>query len=502
MNKTNDLRSLIIVGGGTAGWLSALYADKMLNRFSQQVEITVIDSTEVGIIGVGEATVHSIRYFLQQLDINETDFMAKTDATFKLGIRFDNWCKPNNGEVHSYWHPFDVQLASYQGFDVAELWNLQRHHGYELPFADVASMSPYLANTGRSPKISNSKPFDAPIPYAYHFDAGKAADYFRSISMRRGIKHVSDTILDVNCDKEIILSVASAEHVYQADFFIDCSGFKQLLIRKLAEGNWHSYEEELPCTQAVAIQTSYAAEQKTNLYTTATGLKYGWCWQIHLQNRIGNGYVYDPNRLSKVQAEAELRAFLAIDNSIEATHLNMNVGRCEKTWVGNCVAIGLSSGFIEPLESTGIYLIEAGLRRLFECGLEVNAANMVKNQYNQSISALYDELRDFIVLHYCLTDREDTDFWASRPDSIQGNKRLLKIVEQAQHRMITDKELGRNSCLFNQINYRFVLFGMNHSPKQPHPQLAGLAPSHSEVLLNELLTFYAKQSGQHTVISK
>ena len=492
-----NVNSVIIVGGGTAGWLSALYLQKQLSRFGSGPNIQVFDSSEVGIIGVGEATVHSIRYFLQELDLSESAFMAATNATFKLGIKFENWRKSQNDEPHSYWHPFDAQLAKVNGFDVSEIWNYARLNGFSIPYAEQASMSPTLAEHNRSPKTSTDKDFEANIPYAYHFDAAKAAEFFKAEAQKRGITHHNKTIEDVLVDGEKVISLVSQNEQYSADFYIDCSGFNQLLISKLADNNWHSYEQELPCNRAVAIQTDYQAEQQPNLYTRSIALNQGWCWQIHLQSRIGNGYVYDGNRLTPEQAEAELRDFLAITNDVPAKHLKMKIGRNKASWIGNCAAIGLSGGFIEPLESTGIYLIEAGLRRLMDFGLIASPKSSQTASFNSFMADLYDELRDFIVLHYCLTDRDDTEFWRTRADTVTGLPKLQQLIELAKIQLINDRDIGSQACLFNQINYRFVLLGMDCLPEHFHPAMQGLELGQAKHLLQQLSAFYQKQLHQH-----
>ena len=493
----SNVNSVIIVGGGTAGWLSALYLQKQLSRFGNAPSIEVFDSSEQGIIGVGEATVHSIRYFLQELDLSESDFMSATNATYKLGIKFENWRKPVNGQTHTYWHPFDAQLAKVSGFDVSEIWNYARLHGAKGVYDQQASISPTLAEAGRSPKLAGSTDFESPIPYAYHFDAAKAAEFFKSQALNRGVKHQTSTITKVDVERSNITALHTNTDSYTADFYLDCSGFTQLLISQLKSDNWHSYEQDLPCNRAVAIQTDYKDGQTANLYTRSIALNEGWCWQIHLQSRIGNGYVYDGNRLSKEQAETELRQFLNIDTDIPAKHLAMKIGRNQSSWVGNCVAIGLSGGFIEPLESTGIYLIEAALRRLMDFGLVTQADESQRSAFNDFMANLYDELRDFIVLHYCLTNRDDTEFWRSRPDVLSQLPKLNQLVSLANQQLIGDRDIGPQACLFNQINYRFVLLGMDCLPKTYHPAMSGLQLEQAEQLLNQLTAFYQSQVLKH-----
>lgn len=489
------MKSVIIVGGGTAGWLSALYLQQQLNLFSQQTQITVIDSSDIGIVGVGEATVHSLRYFLKTLELDEQAFIDATDATFKLGIRFENWRKPVNGRTHEYWHPFDAQLVSHKGFDIGQLWSAMQFNAEEMCYADYASISPHLALAGRSPKLPNSEPFEAPIPYAYHFDAAKAAAFFKQQALERGVNHTSEKVTSVDTEQAIVKAIHTENGRFQADFYVDCSGFHQLLSKPLTQDNWHSYQHELPCNKAVAIQTDLKPEQTANLYTRSTALKHGWCWKIDLQSRSGNGYVYDGNAITPAQAEQELREFLNINNEVPARHLDMKIGRLKNQWQGNCLAIGLSAGFIEPLESTGIYLIEAGLRRAVELGLAVNATH--QHQYNQFMNGLYDELRDFIVLHYCLTDRDDTAFWRTRSDSIMASPRLQQIVNAARSTVITDRDLGASFSLFNQINYRFVLYGMDCLPEAALPGINGMPVEQMQALFKELLQFYQQQLNKH-----
>ncbi|WP_448211858.1 tryptophan halogenase family protein [Colwellia sp. MEBiC06753] len=502
------LKKLVIVGGGAAGWMTALYLTKWFNSDKQTYAITVVESEDIGTIGVGEATVHTLRYFFSILGIDEQDLLKKTNGTLKSGIMFRNWMKPVNGEMHEYFHPFEAQ-PQIGKMDISLSWLLSEQYKKER-FDQSTCLSSALIAHQKSPKLSGSKPYEGCVPYGYHLDATLMGRYLRDMAVAAGVEHIVANVNDVILDNGNISAVHTDKgHQLHGDVFIDCTGFHSLLINQLKADNWQSFEDALPCNRAVAIQTTYPENTPPKPYTAATALTNGWAWEIDLVGRRGNGYVYDGNRLTPEQAEAELLAHIGVgdsngDNNIEAiktTHLKMNIGCRHEFWVGNCIAIGLSGGFIEPLESTGLHLIELAVRLLSTHVPAADTHDTIKQSYNKLMNEFYASLKDFIVLHYCITDRDDTEFWQHAQTTAQYSGNLASKLELWRHKYCEKMDMdGSNAVLFSENNYRYILYGMDYLPtlnggvdqadsqqifdyiKQQANHVAGIALTHSDYL--------------------
>lgn len=463
--KDEQVNSIAIIGGGSSGWMTALYLNKLYNHSQKNVQITLIESPNIPTIGVGEATVHTIRYFFAAMGLDEKELLKETNATLKTGIMFRNWMKPNDdGSMHEYFHSFEQQNIA-RVIDISSAWILNDRYKSER-YDEGISISSHLIKEGLSPKSANSRPYEGVVPYGYHLDAIKMAAFMCKKGVEAGIKHVKATVTDVDTQEENITLVHTSEGDFSADLYIDCTGFKGLLIEKIKANNWQSYEDALPCNKAVAIQIDYPEAQKPKPYTEATALTNGWVWEIDLVNRRGTGYVYDGNRLTKEQAEQELLEHVGLDkNVLRTVHLDMKIGCRKEFWVGNCVAIGLSGGFIEPLESTGLHLINASVRLLGSHLTTRNTNQSVRDAYNKIMNGTYEDLKQFIVLHYCLTDRDDTDFWREVADSAKYCGGLVAKIETWQHKVCEYMDLaGGYITMFSDENYRAVLYGMKHYP--------------------------------------
>lgn len=450
-------KTITIVGGGSSGWMTAIYLQRRFANAESPPHIRLIESEDIGIIGVGEATVHSIRFFFAAMGLDENELIRRTDATLKTGVLFKNW---RQGE-HDYFHPFEQQ-ASRGGVDLPSLWLCSA--GEERYDASV-SAGYYLMRANKTPKTPRSQPYQGIIPYGYHLDATKMASYLREVAKERGVEHVLATVqdVDVDVDGETIRAVETTAGRFDGDLFIDCTGFRALLISKVASDNWVSYEDELPCNRAVAIQTELPGEPRS--YTTATALSNGWAWQIDLQTRSGTGYVYDGNRQTPEEAEEELLKFLGSSEVKRKVHLRMRVGRSKQFWVGNVVAVGLSGGFIEPLESTGLHLVNLGVGLLATHLTQADITERVRASYNRLMTGFYEELREFIVLHYCLTNREDSAFWKSAKSSSKSLHGLNEKLELWQSKVCEFQDFaGGYNTTFSDENYRYVLYGMEHLP--------------------------------------
>ncbi|WP_019675305.1 tryptophan halogenase family protein [Arsukibacterium perlucidum] len=460
----DKMKTLTIVGGGAAGWMTAIYLNKVFNSQQPNFQINVIESPDIGIIGVGEATVHSIRYFFAAMGLDENELLRATHATLKTGIMFRNWMKPVAGQVHQYFHPFEQQQLG-QELDMSSCWLLGARYRQER-YDEGVSISAHLIKQGHGPKARQSAPYQAVVPYGYHLDAVLLARFLRDSAVAAGVAHIADTIVDVSVADGNISAVYSTTASYQADIFIDATGFKGLLIEALQQNNWQSFADALPCNKAVAIQRPHSDDYQPKPYTVATGLSNGWAWQIDLSSRQGTGYVYDGNRLTPEQAEQELRAWLGPEAAeLQARHLEMKVGCRQQFWLGNCIAIGLAGGFIEPLESTGLHLINLGARLLSTHLSQGTVAQTVRDSYNTAMNGFYQDLKQFIVLHYCLTDRDDTDFWRQAQATAASCAGLPEKLQLWRHKICEYHDLaGGYATTFTDENYRYILYGMQHYP--------------------------------------
>ncbi|MBY5980232.1 tryptophan halogenase family protein [Ferrimonas balearica] len=491
---TQPLNRITIVGGGSAGWMTALYLNRYYNQGGHKTHITLVESEDIGTIGVGEATVHSIRFFFAAMGLDEAELMRETGATFKTGIRFRNWKKPVDGKMHEYFHPFEEQRTN-GPLDLATSWFSSERPAGER-YDQLNCLSSALADAGHSPKSPTSAPYQGLVPYGYHLDAVRLGRYLRRKAVEAGVEHRIGTVDKLELDGERIRAVHCGGVRFESDIFIDCTGFRSLLMRQLKSDNWQSFEDALPCNKAVALQLPYGPEAQPRPYTQATALDHGWVWEIDLQERRGNGYVYDGKRLSRGQAEAELRQYLGVPADMgQALHLDMKIGCLKSFWVGNCIAIGLSGGFIEPLESTGLHLINLSVRLLATHLNGADVAQPVKDSYNRLMNGIYDDLKRFIILHYCLTDRDDTEFWRQAAASAEHSPRLQQDLALWQHKVCEFMDqAGSYATVFTDENYRFVLYGMGHWPQfaplgsaQQHQQLRQQCEARTRMALDQTL---------------
>lgn len=453
------IKKVLIVGGGSAGWITAAYMNSALNGRKTMVDITLVESAAIGRIGVGEATVPTIRQVLQSVGISETEFMKKTDATFKQAIRFDDWHHVGDG---GYYHPFQRRPMARIDRAGAD-WLMSDR---SIPYAETVSVQPQFSDLGLSPRMAGSKDFGSPFPYAYHMDAEKFADYLRDISVTRGVTHHIDDVTEVvqaeNGDVSAVKTKGGLS--LEADLFIDCTGFASLLSGKTLNTDFTDYGQWLLCDRAVAMRvpydTHYPGEVKP--YTTATALSHGWKWDIGLTDRRGIGYVYSSQFLSDDEAEVQLRAQEGDHtDGIDARRLKFRVGMRPKPWTKNCVAIGLSGGFIEPLESTGLYLIEFAAITLCEHFPFGEITEPLSKRFNEIMGSRYGEILDFINMHYCLTKRDDTEFWRE----VQKDERITDSLKAKfdfwRFKPPSHSDFDDQLRLFSHQSYEYVLYGMD-----------------------------------------
>jgi tryptophan halogenase len=419
MTAHNDnLRSIAVIGGGSAGWMTAA---ALSNAVQGDCEITLVESEAIGTVGVGEATIPPIRIFNQRLGIDENDFVRHTQGSFKLGIQFVNWGR----QGHAYFHPFGPFGADFDIVPLHHYWLKARSEGDKTPLDDY-SMAWAAASRGRFDRPTRDpRMVQSTYDYAYHFDAGMYAQFLRGYAEERGVKRVEGRIVDVALDGES----GNIDHVtldggekVAADFFIDCTGFRGLLIEGALETGYEDWTHWLPCDRAAAVQCTHGGEFTP--YTRSTAHAAGWQWRIPLQHRIGNGYVFCSRHISEDEACATLLDNLDGDPITDPRVLRFTTGRRKKYWNKNCVAIGLAAGFMEPLESTSLHLIQTGITRFLALFPDRNIDPCAVNEYNRLTQLEYETVRDFLILHYCATERDDAELWRecaamSIPDTLK-----------------------------------------------------------------------------------
>ncbi|TPV57393.1 tryptophan 7-halogenase [Aestuariibacter sp. GS-14] len=412
MNQTHPA-SVIIVGGGTAGWMCAAYLAK---QWGTSTHITLIESSQIGTVGVGEGSTPFLKQFFADLGWQEQDWMPDCDATYKTGIEFANWT--NSARFSQYFHPFFTPLDQHTG----ELFfNSCQQLRSGLANADVKPEHYFsAAEMVRKRVTPQSSKLPGDIDYAYHFDASKLALRLHSFSMKQGVTHREGKVAEVYTEAGNIRGLRMEQgDVLHADLYVDCSGFIGLLMKKALNAPFKRYRDTLFNNAAVALPTMHGNDDPITPQTRSVGMDSGWMWQIPLTTRIGNGYVYSADFCSADEAEAALRKALNVDDGIPARHLNMEVGRLEQHWQGNCVAIGLAQGFIEPLEATALMLVQYALYQLVDGVGSDKPLARAQQEYNCEMNRMFDGIRDYIAAHYYLNTRTDSAYWtACRHDMV------------------------------------------------------------------------------------
>lgn len=481
------IRSVTIVGGGTAGWMSASY---LKAAFGDRIDVTLIESEQVKRIGVGEATFSTVRHFFDYLGLDEREWLPKCAGSYKLGIRFENWRKP--GEY--FYHPFE-RLRGADGFSLAEWW--LELGDRSQPFDRSCFITTALCDAKRSPRMLDGSLFAssldgdlgkstlddqrAQFPYAYHFDADAVARFLAEYGKERGVRHIVDNVTDVSQDSRGWISGVSTENhgTVTGDLFVDCTGFRGMLINKTLGERFQSFEDVLPNNRAIALRVPREDATDMNPYTTATAMSAGWAWTIPLFRRNGNGYVYSDQFITPDEAERELREKVAPGrDDLEANHIRMRIGRNDNSWVHNCVAIGLSSAFVEPLESTGIFFIQHAIEQLVKHFPDQGFDQRMVAAYNRRINNAVDGVKEFLILHYRSADREDTPYWKEAktrplPESVRTK------LDLAESHLLDDETIWPYYHGFESYSWNTMNLGLGRIPLTARPALRHLDPANA-----------------------
>lgn len=477
---TSSVSSVLIVGGGSAGWMTAAH----LATKVPQLDITLIESSDIPTVGVGESTVPPIVDFMAGLGLDERSWMPACQATFKSAIGFNHFHQLGEPTM---WYPFE-SIEMFKGRPLNRYW-LNKHFtdpafGDRFTFYDYCHFVPALCQAGRS--IAS---FDR-TKYAYHIDANLLGRYLRQVAVDRGVSHVVDTVTAVDQEPDgTIVSIGRAGgDSLEADLFIDCTGFSSILLGRALDEPFDDYRHHLFNDRAVALSVPYDdKEHEMFSYTRCSAVAAGWVWEIPLYDRIGAGYVFSSAHASDDEAEAELRSLLGESRAAEAEAavIPIRTGKHRRTWVKNCVALGLSAGFIEPLESTGIHTVQGPLDVLTHTltarggdGYSISDVAV----YNTSVTQLFEIIRDFLVTHYALTAREDTPYWRDVKHTTAVPESLSQKLALARAKM-PDREIQARfddaglAGFYFEDGWMNILVGMNHLPfHYPHLAANGAGP--------------------------
>lgn len=459
---------VVIVGGGTAGWMAAAALSQLI---AGGVSVTLVESEEIGTVGVGEATIPPLLDFNAMLGIDENEFIRQTQATFKLGIEFINWARPGD----QYIHPFGVYGRDAHGVKFHQIWLRDRQlagdPGQPGDIGDYC-LSVVAARHGRFTRpAGNPGAVLSTLRYAFHFDAGLYARFLRAYAERRGVERIEGRIEAVAQDpgNGFITGVTLKDgRTIGGDFFVDCSGFRSMLLGGTLGVPYRSWKHWLPCDTAIAVPCAGTANPTP--YTRATAGDSGWRWRIPLQHRIGNGHVFSAAHIEHERALEQLLAGLDGPPIAEPRTLRFEAGRRERLWEKNCVAIGLSGGFLEPLESTSIHLIQSGIFKLMGLFPDKGFDPREIDRYNAFLVEEYDRIRDFVILHYCATERGDSEFW--------NHCRTMGIPDSLAQRieLWTGKAriFREQNDLFTEDSWIAVLLGQRKFPQSHDPLVSML----------------------------
>ena len=486
-------KSIVILGGGTAGWMAA---NLFVRKWSEeQVSVSLVESPDIGIIGVGEGSTPFLERFFRILDVPDSEWMPRCNATYKLGISFAGW-SPGSG-IDSYSHPFLSKVDHFT--EHAFVTNCRtRRLGLDVNTQpDDFFINSLLVDERKGPHLADNFPFA--IGYGYHFDAGLLGQYLGEVAVSRGAKHVQAKVVDVDiaADGNIAALICEGGERIEADMFVDCTGFASVLMQKSLGVKFESFKSNLFNDSAVVMPTP--AEDSPRPETISYAMSNGWCWKIPLTNRFGNGYVYSSDFISADDAETELRTFIGtLDSEEEARHLKMNVGQLEHHWEKNCIALGLSQGFIEPLEATALLLVQQAIEMFVARYEKGNFTAEFRDDYNAKVHERFERVRDYIVAHYKLNTREDTEYWKANRENMDLSDSLRRILDAWYRREDLGKEIDRQNLEshFTNLSWHCLLSGYGAYPRLADDQ-PGRGDLYEEQGVRKFLTRCALNFDSH-----
>ena len=483
MNR-QPVQRIVIAGGGTAGWMTAAALSRFAPR--EQTSICLIESDAIGTVGVGEATIPPLSDFNTMLGIEEDDFLAKTGGSFKLGIEFSDWGRVGD----CYFHPFGVYGYEVDGISFHQFLNKRRLAGDTTPLEEYS----IAAHMGRGAKFlrhdtTNPRSPLSQIRHAYHIDAGRYAGFLRQYAEERGVTRIEGRITGVQQDPESgFISALAVEggRTIEGDLFVDCTGFRSLLLGDTLGVEFDDWSRWLPCDRAVAVPSESSAEFVP--FTRSVAREAGWTWQIPLQHRTGNGHVYCSEYLGDDEALEQLLSVLDGKPLADPNFLRFTAGHRRRVWEKNCIAVGLSSGFLEPLESTSIHLIQESVSKLLALFPVREIDPLEQDTYNDMIGSTFKYVRDFIILHYHATERDDSAFW-NYVRTMEIPEPLMRHIEMFRRR---GRFFAHRDDLFTITSWVAVMLGQNINPEDYDPLVDGLSEDNIRTTLDDIRSVYAE----------
>jgi tryptophan halogenase len=453
------MRKILIVGGGTAGWMAAALFGKL---FQGLYDIELVESEAIGTVGVGEATIPAIKKYNELLALDESEFMCRTQGSFKLGIQFNDWTRKGD----SYIHGFGVIGQDWEWLRCHQYWLRAHQRGRAREFAAYSiNTAAALANKFMQPRADMGDSPIGHIAYAFHFDASLYARYLRSFAEQHGVRRTEGRIVSVETREDGFIASVTLEgdRTIEADLFIDCSGFRALLIEGALKTGYEDWTHWLPCDRAMAVPC--ARTEPLTPYTRSTAHEAGWQWRIPLQHRTGNGLVYSSKHIGDEAAEALLLANLDGEPLASPNRLRFTTGKRRKVWNRNCVALGLAAGFLEPLESTSIHLVQSAAIRLVRMFPDAGFDQATIDEFNRQTDFEWERVRDFIILHYWANEREDSEFWSYC--------RSMELPETLRRKIDLWRANGRifreDDELFGEESWIQVFIGQGIVPRSHDP---------------------------------
>ncbi|WP_448214165.1 tryptophan halogenase family protein [Colwellia sp. MEBiC06753] len=483
-----EIKHIVIVGGGSAGWLTAgIIAAKHCSNAPDSVKVTLIESPNIATVGVGEGTWPSMRSTLHAMGISEAEFIIECDASFKQASKFENWI---TGQQDSYYHPF-TQPTGFFEINIANYWANLKNEA-ELSFADATTPQSHICQLGLAPKQSTTPEYSFINNYGYHLDAGKFGAFLQKHCTKTlGVHHILDDVIKINnAENTDISSLTTAKHgELTGDLFIDCTGFKSLLLGEHYGVGFNDVDHILFNDRALAVQVPYQdADSAIASHTISNAQDSGWIWDIGLQSRRGVGHVYSSQHTSDEQAQQALANYIEktshlsaelITDNLDFRAIRIRPGYREKFWQNNCVAIGMSAGFIEPLEASALALIELSAKMVAE-QLPANRAvmNITAKRFNQKFNHRWQRIIEFLKLHYVLSKRQDSDYWLDNKRNASIPEHLQELLSLWQYQTPYHFDSHYTEELFPAASFQFVLYGMGFTTQVP-PHLVNQQQQHS-----------------------